>query len=163
MTTMSDLITAALAAADLFREGDTPDQPEIRQLVREADRYQAEIRMKQARGENDCSLCTARAMVEGDPELWNPGEPAAVTGVVMRMGETNMGVDVPFVDLWIDGWRRIRVPILGANFRAGLGKAAPRIGDTLTVEYLGHRPILSGKFAGRLYRHHEVSVKQGHH
>lgn len=163
MTTMNDLIQAALAAADLFRDGNTPDhdRDELRHLVRAADAY------KPGEGHvpDGCLLCAVRALTEGTPEIWNPGEPATVTGVVLRQGHlpSTFQTSVPFVHLWVEGLRRVRIMGYGLTLGTALEGAALQIGDTLTVEYLGYRTIERGKWAGRPYRHHEISVKRGHH
>lgn len=164
MTTTTDLIGAALEAADLFRAGDTPDQPEIRWLVRAADQYKAS-----GHEPDGCPVCIVRALTEGEPREWWPNEPATVKGVVLWTGTVPsrfamLGSDVvPVVDLWLGGTDRVRVVAYGATLGEAIRRAAPTVGDTLTVAYTGRGTIQSGKFMGRAYRMHTVEIQRGHH
>jgi hypothetical protein len=115
-----------------------------------------------------CLMCAVRALTEGEPRTWWPGEPASVEGVVLQYGKTTsqfapMGETIPYVDLWLGHMDRIRIKAYSATLRTALTKAAPQVGDTLTVTFEGHREITSGKLRGQKYRHHTVTVERGHH
>jgi len=165
MTTTTDLIGAALEVADLFRSGDTPDQPEIRWLVRAADQYKAT-----GHEPDGCPACIVRALTEGESKTWFPSEPASVKGVVLWVGTTPtpmamgmLAVDtLPVVDLWLGGTDRIRIVGYGSVGR-DLYRLAPTVGDTLTVAYTGQGTIEGGKYAGRAYRNYTVEIVRGHH
>jgi hypothetical protein len=164
MTTTNDLVTAALAVADLFRDGDTPDHHEIRQLVRTADAY----RMNKDHALDGCLMCAVRTLTEGEPKTWNPDEPASVKGVVIGIGTfasqyTLWDNPIPFVDLWLGGLNRVRIEAYGTTLRNAIEKADVKVGDTLTAEYLGFGDILTGKYAGKTYRKYTVGVERGHH
>lgn len=113
-------------------------------------------------------MCAVRALTEGEPRTWWPDEPAEVTGVVLRQGSVPSqfsiyGGEVAFVDLWLGGTERVRVMAYGAMLSGALFRAAPEVGDTLTVAYEGKGRIERGKHAGREFRKHTVSVTRGHH
>lgn len=115
-----------------------------------------------------CLMCTVRALTEGEPEIWNPGEPASVKGVVIRTGTvtseyTLWDVMIPFVDLWLGGLSRVRIVAYGATLRSAIEKAEVKVGDTMTAEYLGFGEILTGKYAGKPYRKYAATVERGHH
>lgn len=159
-TTIHDLIEAAKAAADLFRDGDTPDQHEIRNLVRAVDAHQ-----DRTAHEDGCLMCAVRALTEGDPAAsWVPGAGATISGVVLRKGEltTEFG-QVPFVDLWTGGTGRVRVAAYPSTLRRSIEAAAPRIGDRLQVWFDGERFIEPPHpKAGRTYKAFSVNVQRGH-
>lgn len=116
-----------------------------------------------------CPVCIVRALTEGEPKPWFPSEPASVKGVVIKVGTTPnhysviQGDTFPFVDLWLGGTDRVRIAGLGATLRTALERAAPTVGDTLTVAYTGQGTIDRGKFVGRAYRMHTVEITRGHH
>jgi hypothetical protein len=163
MTTNERLIRAALDAADLFREGDTPDSSEVRELVRAADDYQAQRAIILDHERLGRLMCAVRALTEGDPAAtWNPErEGATISGVVLRQGEvsTNLG-PVPFVDLWQGGTGRVRVMAYSGQLQVKLTDAAAQIGDWLQVWYGGEHPI--GRLAGKTYKAFSVNVQRGH-
>lgn len=157
------LIDAALAAADLFRDGDTPDRHEIRELVRAADEMAEHDKTNH---EATCLMCAVRALTEGDPATtWRPelaGE--SVSGIVLRKGTvaTDFG-QVPFVDLWLGGHSRVRVMAFSGSLRHALDGVAAQIGDRLQVWYDGKREIPEGRFAGvREMRTFTANVQRGH-
>lgn len=155
------LIHAALAAADIFREGDTPDQAEVRELVRAADAY----RTPQDH-EANCLMCAVRALTEGDPAAtWTPTEPGAtISGVVLRQGEvhTNIGT-IPYVDLWQGGTGRVRVMAYAGTLRHALSGASAQIGDRLQIRFEGrsHLPERDSRPA-LPYKVFSVEVQRGH-
>lgn len=116
-----------------------------------------------------CILCAVRALTEGEPKTWWPNEPASVKGVVLKTGKvpsafaTTYDGEVLFVDLWLGGTERVRIMAYGAILGGALTKAAPTVGDTVTVAYEGQGTIESGKYKGRAFRKHTVSVERGHH
>jgi hypothetical protein len=115
-----------------------------------------------------CLMCAVRALTEGEPTTWWPNEPASVKGVVLKIGRTPSrfafaGETVQFVDLWLGGTTRVRVVAYGVTLDTALTKAAPTVGDTLTVDYVGQFTIESGKHRGKPFRKHTVTVERGHH
>ena len=120
-------------------------------------------------GRLDCPVCVVRALTEGTPNPWFPSEPASVKGVVLWSGSVPrpyamLATDtIPVVDLWLGGTDRVRISGVGATLRTALERAAPQIGDTLTVTYTGQGTIDRGKHAGRAYRMHTVEIERGHH
>lgn len=117
----------------------------------------------------ECPVCLVRALTEGEPNPWFPSEPASVKGVVIKIGTTPnrysmvAGDTFPYVDLWLGGTDRVRISGIGATFRTALERAAPTVGDTLTVAYTGQGTIDRGKHAGRAFRMHTVEITRGHH
>jgi hypothetical protein len=116
-----------------------------------------------------CPVCIVRALTEGEPRPWFPSEPASVKGVVIKVGLMKnpysmvMGDTLAFVDLWLAGTDRVRIISIGARMRNAIERAAPTVGDTLTVAYTGQGTIDSGKYRGRAYRMHTVEIQRGHH
>jgi hypothetical protein len=118
-----------------------------------------------------CLMCAVRALTEGEPNAWVPGETGSgVTGVVLAMGETDSpsiydltGQNIPYVDLWLGGRERVRIMAFGATLRRAVEKADPKIGDTLTVTFDGYGEINTGKHRGLKFRQHTVNVVRGHH
>ena len=115
-------------------------------------------------------MCAVRALTEGEPRIWWPEEPpASVQGIVLRMGEVPSQFamyasdTVGFVDLWLGDMERVRVMAYGATLASALAKAAPTVGDALTVRFTGWGEIERGKHAGRKFRKFEIDVKRGHH
>lgn len=120
-------------------------------------------------GRVDCPVCLVRALTEGEPKVWWPNEPASVKGVVLWSGSVPspyamLATDtIPVVDLWLGGTDRVRISGVGAMLGEAIKKAAPTVGDTLTVTYIGQGTIERGKMAGRAYRMHTVEIERGHH
>lgn len=118
--------------------------------------------------ENGCLMCAVRALTEGVPRAWQPEEPGSITGVVLTKGSfpNPLSVlssnEIRYVDLWLGGVERTRINAYGMSLSHSLHQADPQIGDTVTVTYLGVRPIERGKWAGREYKAFEVSVQRGH-
>lgn len=118
-----------------------------------------------------CLICAVRAMTEGNPKGWVPGEPgASVAGVVLNMGrveskfvdlQTTDGT-VPFTDLWT-GTERIRVIHYGRVLQLAMQAAAPAVGDRLIVTFTQWGAVERGKFKGKPFRVHTVGVERGHH
>ena len=167
MTTTDELIRAALAAAELFREGDTPDQPEIRVLVRAADEYQPGV----PHTVDGCLPCAVREMTEGTPPIWNnpdnivPGQ--MIRGVVLRAGTLPSPfhpVEVPFVDLWTGGQDRMRVAGYQGSLARALEMMAPAVGDQLSVIYVGRETLPpEHRMSGRPYHRFRAEITRGHH
>jgi hypothetical protein len=117
---------------------------------------------------DSCPVCITRALTEGEPLLWWPNEPATVKGVVLKVGTVPnrypmiAGETIPYVDLWLGGTDRVRISALGLMFRNQLERAAPTVGDTLTVAYTGQGTIDGGKYRGQAYRMHTVEIQRGH-
>jgi hypothetical protein len=115
----------------------------------------------------DCLMCAVRQLTEGVPEeTWNPNtELATISGVVLRTGEypNQFGSVIPFVDLWIGGFRRVRVIGSGMVLARALLEQVPKVGDRMRVSYLGHKTIQHGRHAGQEYRNFSVMVERGHH
>lgn len=160
------LIDAALAAADLFRDGDTPDQDEIRELVRAADDY-ARPRTEPDDHEDTCLMCAVRALTEGDPAVtWNPiVEGQTISGVVLRMGElAEVFGRIPYVDLWLGGTGRIRIKAYSSTLRHAIEGVAPQIGDRLSVWFDGERTITrpGRPMDGKPYKTYSANVQRGH-
>jgi hypothetical protein len=158
------LIQAALAAADLFRTGDTPDQPEIRELVRAADEYTTR---RETEHEATCLMCAVRALTEGQPAtLWQPTRTGAmISGVVIRQGEVETVFGpAPFVDLWQGGTGRVRVVAHASLLRSALAHVAAQVGDRLQVWFDGPKEIElprgSGQF--RTIKTYSANVQRGH-
>lgn len=116
--------------------------------------------------QDDCLMCTVRALTEGDPAAkWTPDTKGqSVSGVVLRKGElaTEFG-RVPFVDLWTGGTGRIRIMAYGAALRHTLDQAAALIGDRLEVWYDGEGTLpAKGRQPERTYRKYSANVQRGH-
>jgi hypothetical protein len=159
------LIQAALVAADLFREGDTPAQGELRELVRAADEY-ASLPTSQDH-EAECLMCAVRALTEGRPAAtWAPEEAGAtISGVVLRQGEVETAFGtVPFVDLWQGGTGRVRVVAHASLLRAALANVAAQVGDRLQVWFDGTKEIEIPRGSGQLRAINAFSanVQRGH-
>lgn len=166
------LIRAAKAAADLFRQGDTPDQHEIRELVRAVDGYHEKAGEHKNHTESGsipgCIMCAVRTLTEGTPRIWTPGTPGQiVAGAVLTLGHTEnrFKPTEPFihVDLWQGGTSRIRVIAYGLHLHNGLRQARPAVGDRLEIRFDGIKSIPSGRLEGRTYREFTVTVTRGHH
>lgn len=166
MTATGELIQAALAAAELFREGDTPDQPEIRGLVRAADAYRPEV----PHTADGCLMCAVRELTEGTPQAWVPDtDGQQISGTVLKVGTVEhpfggYGQErAPFVDLWLGGTDRIRV----IGYSAMLGKALldtqAQVGDRMSVIYVGKDVVSGGRRAGKPYSVFTATVTRGHH
>lgn len=113
----------------------------------------------------DCIMCAVRELTEGTPKVTvftSAGQ--TVTGAVIALGtkETPFGKTVPTVDLWLGGINRTRVIGYSTMLGEGILKAAPAVGDTLTIRCNGQKALL---FAGqrRTYQDFEVTVQRGHH
>lgn len=158
------LIEAALIAADMFRDGDTPESPAIRELVRAADDFRDRRHSGQDHQDN-CLMCAVRALTEGDPAVkWVPETPGqSVSGVVLRMGEdgTEFG-SIPFVDLWTGGHGRVRVRAFAIGLRHALDQASAKVGDRLTITYDGERTVRSAQYGHRPYKMFSTNVQRGH-
>lgn len=157
------LIKAALAAADLFRDGDTPDSPAIRELIRAADEYAALPTGDDH--QDDCLMCTVRSLTEGRAREWNPalaGE--SITGVVLSHGyqPTHFSGSAPFVELWLGGTDRRRVTGHASVLASLIERAELKVGDTLTVTYTGKTPITRGRMIGHEMKTYTSEVRRGH-
>lgn len=144
MTARERLISAALVASDMFREGDTPDDPEIRELVRAVDNYRDTVSNNSDDHQDDCLMCAVRALTDGDPDvLWTPkGIGDTVSGVVLRHGTMATKFnEVPFVDLWTGGATRIRIVAFPSSLRSVIDHLSAQVGDRLTVRYDGMREV----------------------
>lgn len=170
MTNNMRLIEAALTAADLFRDGDTPDNHEIRELVRAADEYKADV-MSHGGNHAYCLMCVVRQLTEGTPKFWTPNTPGQkVAGVVLAVGKTavpRFQFEVPYVDLWQGGSNRIRVVGYGTKLANGIESARPLVGDILEATFNGMSILPPNPRAGRrnemTYQDFTVTVKRGHH
>lgn len=128
-------------------------------------------RMEQVIKAPDCLLCAVRALTEGDPKTWWPGEPgASVAGVILRVDrvksefadlQTTDGT-VPFIDLWT-GNERVRVIGYGRVLQMAMKAAAPAVGDRAVVTFTHWGAIERGRFAGKKFRVITVTVERGHH
>lgn len=118
-----------------------------------------------------CLMCAVRALTEGAPDAWVPGEPGSgVTGVVIAIGEMDSpsaydmrGTLVRYVDLWLGGTERTRIVAFGTTLSRAVEKADPKIGDTMTVTFVGYGVINTGKYRGMKFRQNTVNVVRGHH
>lgn len=117
-----------------------------------------------------CLMCAVRTLTLGTPKNWGldkdtlePG--ASITGVVMRQGvqPSNYAGQVPYVDLWLGGIKRVRVAGHGMSLRNALEAAETEVGDTMTVTFEGTEEIQTGKMAGRSFRVFAIEMKRGHH
>lgn len=164
MTARERLISAAMVASDLFREGDTPDDQEIRELVRAVDNYRDTVSNNGDDHQDNCLMCAVRALTEGDPAVnWVPTNPGdTVSGVVLRTGTlaTDFG-PAPFVDLWTGGNGRIRVKAFGSSIRHALDQAAVHLGDRLEIRYDGTRETKT-RFGMQPYKMFSADVRRGH-
>lgn len=110
---------------------------------------------------------------EDDSEGWVPKEKnQGIAGVVVKVGETRSdfakdGEDpmVPTVTLECKDpenpnktikWRVIGY---GSVLKRELTDANPQVGDIMAVKYFGEKPIKTGKFAGKPYKHYGVVVR----
>lgn len=120
-------------------------------------------------GQATCPVCIVRVLTEGEPTTWWPNEPASVKGVVLKIGTVPnrfsmiAGDTLPYVDLWLGGTDRVRISAIGTMLGEAMRRAAPTVGDMLTVTYTGQGTIERGKYAGRAYRAHTVEITRGHH
>lgn len=103
---------------------------------------------------------------EDDSEGWVPKEKnEGIAGIVVKIGETrsdfaNEGDDpmCPTVTIQTKDGTKWRVIGYGAVLKRELKDADPKIGDKMAVKYFGEKPIKSGRFAGKPYKHFGVVV-----
>jgi hypothetical protein len=120
--------------------------------------------------EDDCLMCAVRALTEGRAKEWWPEDPAEVTGVVLRQGTqpTHYSGPTLFVELWLGGRERVRVAGHSSMLRSLIEGSEIQVGDTVTVRYLGKKPIKSGRpepsrsTMPREYKAFELEVQRGH-
>jgi len=111
---------------------------------------------------------------EDDSEGWVPKEKGeGISGIVVKVGETRSDFAkdgenpmVPTVTLECNDpekpgdkikWRVIG---FGAVLKRELEDANAQVGDRMAVKYFGEKPIKSGKFAGRPYKHYGVAIRR---
>lgn len=114
----------------------------------------------------DCLMCAVRQLTEGEPEEgWHPDLGDTVSGAVLRVGHhaTPFGGMVPFVDLWLGGFRRVRVIAYSTVLARKLMDQELKVGDRVRIAYIGRKPIERGRHAGREVRDFSVMVERGHH
>lgn len=110
-------------------------------------------------------MCAVRALTSGEPEVtWRPEtEGQEVSGVVLSQGETaSYYGPAPYVDLWLGGTARVRVVANPIMLRAALERAAPEVGDTLTVWFEGWSEPIHGPARNRSVRVFRAAVRRGH-
>jgi hypothetical protein len=115
--------------------------------------------------QDDCLMCAVRALTSGEPEItWQPEtEAQTISGVVLRRGETESYYGpVPYVDLWLGGAARTRVVANPMTLRAALDRAAPKVGDTLTIWFEGWSEPVHGPNRDRRVRVFRAAVRRGH-
>lgn len=105
---------------------------------------------------------------EDDSEGWVPkvkGE--GIAGIVVKVGETrsdfandNEDPMCPTVTIQTKDGTKWRVIGYGSVLKRELKDADPKPGDMMGVKYFGEKPIKSGKFAGRPYKHFGVVVRR---
>jgi hypothetical protein len=108
------------------------------------------------------------AVEEDDSEGWVPKEKGeGIAGIVIKIGETrsdfaNEGDNpmVPTVTLQTKDGTKWRVIGYGSVLKRELIDQDPRVGDMIGVKYFGEKPIKTGKFAGRPYKHYGVVVRR---
>lgn len=105
---------------------------------------------------------------EDDSEGWVPKEKGeGIAGVVIKVGETrsdfandNEDPMCPTVTLQTADGTKWRVIGYGSVLKRELKDADPKVGDRMGVKYFGEKPIKSGKFQGRPYKHFGVVVRR---
>lgn len=110
-------------------------------------------------------MCAVRALTTGEPEItWQPEtEGQTISGVVLRQGTAEILYGpVPFVDLWTGGAARTRVLVSAGTLRAALDRAAPEVGDTLTIWFEGWSEPVHGPNRDRRVRVFRAAVRRGH-
>lgn len=111
---------------------------------------------------------------EDDSEGWVPKEKGeGISGIVVKVGETRSDYAkdgenpmVPTVTLECNDpqnpgekikWRVIG---FGSVLNRELTDADPQVGDRMAVKYFGEKPIKSGRFAGKPYKHFGVAIRR---
>jgi hypothetical protein len=115
--------------------------------------------------EDDCLMCAVRALTEGRAKEWATEEPGEVTGVILRQGTqpTHFSGSAPYIELWLGGRDRIRVTGHAAMLAQIIEGGELQVGDTVTVRYVGKRPIKSKRAVGPTeYKSFELEVQRGH-
>ena len=105
---------------------------------------------------------------EDDSEGWVPKEKGeGIAGIVVKIGETrsdfaNDGEDpmCPTVTIQTKDGTKWRVIGYGAVLKREIKDADPKVGDMMAVKYFGEKPIKSGRFAGKPYKHFGVVVRR---
>lgn len=105
---------------------------------------------------------------EDDSEGWNPTERGeGISGRVVKVGVARSdfakdGEDpmVPTVTIQVKDGTKYRVIGFGAVLRRELTDANPQVGDRMAVKYFGEKPIKSGRFAGKPYRHFQIAIRR---
>jgi hypothetical protein len=105
---------------------------------------------------------------EDDSEGWVPKERnEGIAGIVVKLGETRSdfakdGDDpmCPTVTIQTSDGTKWRVIGYGSVLKRELQDANPQIGDMMAVKYFGEKPIKTGKFAGKPYKHFGVVVRR---
>lgn len=105
---------------------------------------------------------------EDDSEGWVPKEKGeGIAGIVVKVGETrsdfandNEDPMCPTVTVQTKDGTKWRVIGYGSVLKRELKDADPKVGDMMAVKYFGEKPIKSGKFQGRPYKHFGVVVRR---
>lgn len=105
---------------------------------------------------------------EDDSEGWVPKEKGeGISGKVIKVGTTrsdfaNDGEDpnVPTVVIETKNGDKWRVIGYGTVLKREMIDRDPQVGDIMAVKYFGEKPIKSGKFQGRPYKHYGVAVRK---
>lgn len=123
--------------------------------------------MRQLDGLPDCVFCAVRQLTEGEARRWAPQDQGEyVTGVMLRMHVTDLDALLQtrslLVALWT-GSERVDVVSYSTNLMIKIEQADPKVGDRVTVRYLGQQTVQEGRFKGLHYRDFDVTVERGHH
>lgn len=106
---------------------------------------------------------------EDDSEAWVPKEKGeGISGVVVKVGETRSdfakpGEDaiVPTVTILVkETGIKWRVIGFSSVLKREIIDANPQVNDRMAVKYFGEKPIKSGPYQGRPYKHYGVAVRR---
>lgn len=105
---------------------------------------------------------------EDDSEGWVPKERGeGIAGIVTKISETRSdfakpgeNAMCPTVTIQAKDGTKWRVIGYGAVLKREIQDADPQVGDLMAVKYFGEKPIKSGQFQGKPYKHFGVVVKR---
>ena len=108
------------------------------------------------------------AVEEDDSEGWVPKEKGeGISGKVIKVGRVksdfandNEDPWCPTVTIETKGGDKWRVIGYGAVLKREMIDQDPQIGDLMAVKYFGEKPIKSGRFQGKPYKHFGVAVRK---
>lgn len=102
---------------------------------------------------------------DDDSEGWNPKEPSGISGWVIKLDRTRSdfaadGEDPfkPTVTIQTQAGDKFRIIGFGSVLEREIKDKDPQVGDIFAVRYNGERPLKTGRFQGKMFRHYSSAV-----